>query len=51
MGHGFIILNRVGLGEKVTFEGRLEGSEVVSQKGVLIPGGGNRQCKSPEEGM
>lgn len=53
---GFIILNRVGLVEKVTFEGRLEGSEGVSEMDMLIwgksiPGEGSSQCKRPEVGM
>lgn len=34
----FIILNRVGLVERVTFEGRLERSEEVDQKDMLIWG-------------
>lgn len=52
----FIILNRVGLVERVTFEGRLERSEEVDQKDMLIWGKsildkGNSQWKCPEVGI
>lgn len=56
MGDRFIILNRVGLVERVTFEGRLERSEEVDQKDMLIWGKsildkGNSQWKCPEVGI
>lgn len=48
MNDGFIILNRFGQLERVTFEGRFEGSEGVNQEDVLIwgksiPSDGNSQ--------
>ena len=56
MGDRFIILNRVDLVERVTFEGRLERSEEVDQKDMLIwgrsiLGKGNSQWKCPEVGI